>query len=113
MKALSKQEFLNAIALRSQPLEIPGIGTVEVRGLSTLESDEIKKTQNGDGIAIMLKTAQLGLIEPKFSADEIELLGQASPGTIQIISEKIMRLSGIMEDQEGSDDLQKKVGSGS
>lgn len=112
-KYLSKADFLAGITCQPVDFEVPNLGWVKLRSLTTLESGEMNKRYGGDGIAMMLFATQVGLIEPAFDASELEQLGQARPGVIQAISDRILELSGITDDKATQEDLEKKVGSGS
>ncbi len=112
-KYLSKADFLAGITCKPVDFEVEGLGTIRVRGLSTLESDQIGKAAKGENIGLMVRTAHAGLVEPKLDESDVDALWQGAPGIINKIAEKVMQLSGITEDKPAAEDLEKKAGSGS
>lgn len=112
-KYLSKADFLAGITLTPVDFEVPGVGLVRVRGLTTLELSELQRTYGGDPIAMMLAGVKRCLVEPALDTSELDQLGQGKPGVIQAIGDCIMELSGIRDTQAGQDALEKKAGSGS
>ena len=106
---INKSDFLAALAGIPVDYTIEGVGTVKVRGLSILESNELQRKHNGDGVAIMCEAITLCVVEPKLTADDIKAIQGGLPGVVTEIGDKIMVLSGM----KTNEDLEKKAGNGS
>lgn len=106
---INKNEFLAALTGIPVDYTMDGIGTIKVRGLSVLESNELNRKYNGDGSAIVCEAITLCVVEPKLSAEDIAAIKGSLPGFVQDLGNKIMTLSGLRQDE----DLEKKAGIGS
>lgn len=95
---LSRREATNS-GFPEDDVEIPGIGTVRVRGLSRFEVFHLQ-TVNGKGpAAIERLTISMGLVDPQMTEDEIKAWQKVAPiAELQPIVEAISRLSGIGPD---------------
>jgi hypothetical protein len=91
-------------------VEIPGVGTVRVRGLSRYH---IATAQLGDDtLAIERRMLHFGMVDPPMSEDDVAAWQKASPvGEINPVAAKINELSGIGEGADKA--LYKSDGSGS
>lgn len=110
---LSESDFLDAIIAQPEFAEIAGKGKVEIRGLSTLEVQQViaEATKNGaqDTALLMTHAVLRGMVRPKLSESHIEKLLRAGGGYILPLAQRIMVLSGMTN----LTDLEKKVGDGS
>lgn len=80
-----------------EEVEIPGFGTVLVRGLSR---HEVLHLQSGPRTALALeqRTVALGLIDPPMSEDEVKQWQKvAAAGELDVLSRTIGRLSGMFD----------------
>lgn len=97
------KESLLASRLKSEEVEIEGVGTVVVRGLSRWEMVEVQKAeddrQRQDNLAL-----SYGLVEPRLAEHEVMAWRKAG-GVMEIetIARKINELSGIGKDAAKSD----------
>jgi hypothetical protein len=112
-KYLSTADFLAGITGKPEDFDLPGVGLIQVRSLTTAESGEMNRKHSGDGVALMLATVRMGLVQPALDDTQLQLLESAKPGVIQVISHRIMELSGIVETKAELDELEKKAGPGS
>lgn len=112
-KYLSAADFLAGITGKPEDFDVPGLGLIQIRSLTTIESGELNRKHGGDGVALMLASVRMGLVQPALTEAQLEQLGQAKPGTIQLISDRIMSLSGIIETKAEQEALEKKAGNGS
>lgn len=89
-------------------VELPGFGTVRVRGLSRGEALALNK---GKELGIIKDTATwerkivaLAMVEPTFTEDEVEQWQNASTagGELDAVTDKITELSGLSEDADKS-----------
>lgn len=105
-KYLSTDDFLAGILGEEVEYEIEGLGTVLIRSLQTVEVQRLRK-QYEDEVDMMLGAVMLGLVEPKLQPEHITQLQAAKPGVLNSLGNRIMQISGMVEDAE------KKAGSGS
>jgi hypothetical protein len=83
-------------------VEIPGVGTVTVRGLSRGEVFAIRKVANGDQ-DVERKTLARAMVEPEFTEDEAGQWQAASPaGELEPVTKRIQELSGLAEGADKS-----------
>jgi hypothetical protein len=92
---MDKSQLL-ASRVGTEPYEIPGVGTITIRGLSREQMHEAGKHAD-EGVAgmeaIMLAH---GLVEPALTVDEVRQWQANSPaGEIQPIVERINVISGV------------------
>lgn len=106
---INKSDFLAALAGIPVDYTIEGVGTVKVRGLSILESNELNRKHNGDGAAIMCEAITLCVVEPKLEAADVAAIQRGQSSIIIKLGHKIQLLSGMALDEE----LEKKAGNGS
>ena len=97
MERVTKEQLFTS-RLKSEQVEIEGLGTVVVRGLSRWEMVEVNKAeddrQRQDNLAL-----SYGLVEPKLAEHEVMQWRKAG-GVMEIetIARKINELSGIGKD---------------
>lgn len=78
-------------------VEIPGVGTVRVRGLTRAEAVMVSETKGA--AATERKTLALGLVDPVLTEAEAGQWQKASTaGELQKVSLRIAELSGMMPD---------------
>lgn len=95
---LSTDDFLAGIVGGETDVELPGIGTVRVRSLTTLEAEQINAQAKGNNMQISLLAIQTALVKPQLSADNLSKLEQAKPGVVSLLTQRIMALSGMGDD---------------
>lgn len=80
-------------------VELPGVGTVRVRGLTRAQVLEISKRANADNADMGDVEAQgiaWAMVDPELTVDEVKQLFEvAGFAEIQLLNEKINELSGI------------------
>jgi hypothetical protein len=90
-----------ASGLPEDDVEVPGMGTVRVRGLSRDEvfgAQKIKETAANERHVL-----SLGLVDPAMSVNEVFKWQQVSPaGEIEPVVDKIRELSGMKDDASKS-----------
>ena len=105
---------LLANRLPTDDFEIPGIGTVRVRGLSRGEVYAIRKVSTGDD-DMERKTLARAMVDPEMTEDEIGQWQAASPaGELEPVTLKIHELSGLSEgaDKSGVPGVRDEPGDG-
>jgi len=105
---INKSDFFAAITGTPIDYDVPEVGLIQVRGLTSIELSQIQ-AKNLTPVQISLEAVRLCLVQPVLDPADIDALGQAKPGIIEKISTKILALSAMKPDE----DLEKKVGSGS
>jgi hypothetical protein len=106
--AISKEQLLGQGGPPEEDVEIPGVGTIRVRGLTRIEVLSVRKAaDNADSVdgprmlVLERKLLAAGLVEPTLTEDEVRTWQDHSPaGQIDRVAEKIQELSGL---SEGSD----------
>ena len=106
---INKSDFLAALAGIPVDYELPGVGTIKVRGLTLLESNELQRKHNNDGLAVMCEAITLCVVEPKLDAADVAVIQRSQQRLVLELGHKIQVLSGMVQDE----DLQKKAGNGS
>lgn len=85
-------------------VEVPGKGTVTVRGLTRYEVALMTKKCQGDNDKTERFILATGLVEPKLTEDEVEVWQQiATAGEILSVAKKINELSGFSQGAAKSD----------
>lgn len=93
------KDVLFKVRLPEGEVEIPGVGTVRVRGLSR---DEVFAVQNvGSTQAAEQKILARGMVEPAMTELDVSKWQAASPGgELEAVVEKIRNLSGLNDGAE-------------
>ncbi len=78
---------------------VPGVGEVEVRGLSRAEVIQMQTCGNVDEMEV--KTLAFGMVDPSLTEDEIRQW-RSTKGSDEVrpVSDKILELSGMLPDQQ-------------
>jgi len=101
-------DFLAGITATPVDLRVPGLGIVQVRGLTVLESQELEAYRGKDK-EILVQTVVRGLVAPRLTQDNVEALTHASVAKVRIMAERILELSA----QGDAEETEKKAGGGS
>lgn len=92
---------LFADRLPREDVEIPGVGTVTVRGLSRAELLLAGKLSDQGAAAMERRMLAFAMVDPEMSEGDVERWQGACPaGEIQPIVAAVNRLSGIGKDAE-------------
>lgn len=93
-----KERFLKA-RLPEKDVDIPGVGTVRVRGLSRAEAGKLKGfLDDPEAGEVFVLTA--GLIDPALSEGEVrEWLAGAPTDEVESVTNAILGLSGLLDGQ--------------
>lgn len=91
------KELLFKPRLPEEDIEIPGVGTVRIRGLSRHEGIHVSNANGPE--ATERRALSLGMVDPALTEDEVGRWQRAAPaGELDPISEAITRLSGMAAD---------------
>ncbi len=90
---MDKRELLKS-RLNTAEIDVPGVGTIQVRGLSR---SEVLDLGNVDGVLLVeRKTLFYGLVDPKLTEDEVAEWQSLTTGSeLNPIVETIIELSGL------------------
>ena len=95
MGRLTREQMLAKRTAVTEEVEIPGVGTVEVRGLTRAEVLEGQRIRKGTA-AIERYMMSKALVDPVMSEDDIAQLQQDAPaGEFEAVTNKIQELSKI------------------
>jgi hypothetical protein len=93
---IDKETFLKA-RLPEREVDLPGVGTVRVRGLTRAEALEVQALQ-GDVAAMEQKVIHFGLVDPVLTNAEIACwYGAVTAGEIDLLVNPISEMSGLTE----------------
>ena len=111
-KYLTKDELLGVLAVRTSDLELPPNkmfpkgALIKVTGLAAQDGIKAFQGTDNENPAERLKRIMLlGIVEPRFSEEDIELLGDSQVMLAQLIVNEIMVLSGLSDDDTPADFL--------
>jgi hypothetical protein len=77
-------------------VDIPGLGSVRVRGLSRHEVIHLQSAKGA--LAVERVTVSLGLVDPVLTEDEVARWQRVSPaGELDSVTQAIGQLSGVLE----------------
>ena len=103
IQPLTAADFLRGILGEPEPYDLPGVGRVVIRPLTSLEAEKINAASGGDNHALMRASIALCLVEPKLTDEQIETLGSARAGAVTALAMRILEISGMGPQQEISD----------
>lgn len=100
MAKLDKSALTSQAAMPQEDVELEGLGTVVVRGLSRYETLlATKGIDETDTLRIEQRMVAMGMVEPVMSEKDVAAWQKASPlGQMKPITSAINRLSGIGTD---------------
>lgn len=111
---MDKAQLL-ASRIGQDTIEIPGVGTVTVRGLSRQEMLDAGDLAD-QGVAVMERAMlSAGMVDPQLTVDEVEQWQRVSPANeIQPIVQRINELSGVSKEaaKEAYKSLRGETGPG-
>jgi len=101
-KYLSTQDFLANLVSAGHDFDCPGMGMVQLRGLTLAEVHGLRTkymTPGKEDIQSMqIQSILLALVQPKLSEAHVQALADGSASVTIAISDEIVRLSGMDDD---------------
>lgn len=98
MSYLSASDFLAGIVGQEEDVEIPGMGTVRIRPLTTAEAAKVfQVTDPNERIALAVG---LALVKPKLKEDEARQLLNAAAGRMAPLVQRVLTLAGLLSDED-------------
>lgn len=106
--AISREELLGQAGPPEDDVDIPGVGTIRVRGLTRTEVLSVRKAADNAGtvdgprvLVLERKLLSAGMVDPKLSEDDVRTWQNVCPaGQLEPVTEKIQELSGLLEGSE-------------
>lgn len=93
---MDKEQLLTR-RLPTEPYNIPGVGTITIRGLSRAESLKVQACPEVAGKDRLI--IEYGVVDPRLTATDVrEWQDNATSGEIEALSARIGRLSGLLEE---------------
>lgn len=92
------KEALFKPRLPEADVDVEGLGTIRVRGLSRAEALQVQKLQ-GSGVAALERAMlALAMVDPKLSEGEVRQWQDAAPaGELEPVTDMVQELSGMAE----------------
>lgn len=88
---------LFAPRLKSETVEIDGLGLIVVRGLSRVEAGQVQARKTAEARERLVLA--LGMVDPALTESEVgQWMAAADAGEVGKVSKVIGRLSGLLED---------------
>lgn len=115
------KEVLFAARLPQDTIDVPGLGTVTVRGLSRAEVLILRKATDDEGVdgprALTLERKMLAtaLVDPQLTEAEVGRWQAAAPaGELEPVTRLVQQLSGMLEDapKSGVPEATREPGAG-
>lgn len=92
------KELLFKPRLPEGDVEVPGVGTVRVRGLSRFE---VMSCQSAKGAALERRMLSIALVDPVLTEAEVgRWMGAAAAGELQPVLLRVQELSGLADDAD-------------
>lgn len=103
-KYLGNAEFLASLAKQEHDHEIPGVGVVRIRSLTTREVHDLRHrymSKGDDQVGMFqIESLLMAMVDPKLSKENLEAMLEGRPGIIANISDRILELSGLTEESK-------------
>lgn len=103
-------DFLAAISGGTEVFEVSGL-TVELRSLTFAEVQRLSAAHKDDSTEMAFQALVLGLVEPKLDEEQLVQVRQGRPGPLMKIATRVMRISGMVDTEEGGSPLDGGVSS--
>lgn len=100
----SAVDFLAAISGGTETYEVAGV-TVELRSLGYSEMEELNTTYADRNMEMAFQALARALVSPKLTPEQLDQLRRAKPGFIVALSQRVMQISGVMEEDENGSPL--------
>lgn len=110
---LTTEDFLRGIVVEPEDMEVPGLGWIQVRGVTTLEMQRINAEANRDEMRMMTLAVKTGLVFPALPDSAIDELQRGAAGKVSAIATRIMELSGMGSTQEAMEAIEGEAGGSS
>lgn len=87
--------------LSQDTVEVEGVGTVTVRGLSRADVLDLRKRVDEEKIDFEHGLVQAGMVDPAMSVEDVAAWQKASPaGELEAVTKKISELSGLTKEAD-------------
>jgi hypothetical protein len=96
-------DFLRAIQQAEEYFDLPGVGTVKLRSLSTKDAQSIYQQHGDNRTDLVVAVIAAGLVEPALTEEQIAALYDAKSGPVVALFERIGEISAINPTEELAD----------
>lgn len=98
---ITADELLGLAGCATEVIDLPGHGKVRARPLSTAQALAVGREDDNEERAAL--TLHHGLVDPEITVDQArELIRSAPFGPVNIITQEVLRLSGMTEEAQKS-----------
>ena len=98
IQPLTAADFLAGILGEPELFTVPGLGTVKIRPVTSLEAEGVNARGGGDPHKMMRETVRVALVEPVLTDEQFQQLENARAGIIMRLAKRISMISGIDDD---------------
>ena len=102
---ISADDFLIGILGDPVDFEAPGLGLVQLRGLTVGEVAEINRKAKGDRALTLAYSVATGMVQPEMTVEQLLRAPAAMWLKYELIGVRIAELSGLSDDRETLDDF--------
>lgn len=110
---LTTEDFIKGVIVEPQDYEVPGLGWVQVRGVTTLEMQRINEKADGDQVRMMALAIRMGLVQPELNDEQVDALASGQAGIVTRIANRVMELSGMSTSEAMADAIEGEAGGSS
>lgn len=105
---ISKADFFAALKREEKYYDLPGVGTVKIRGMSVAEAQRLYQAHEKSRPDLVVAVVQTCMTDPELTDEDARALYDAKAGPVTKLFEEIMAMSA-----EATEELQGEVGTGS
>lgn len=91
-------DFLAAISGGTELFEVSGVA-VELRSLTFAEAQRLGTAYKDNATEMAFQALVLGLVAPKLDEAQLEQVRSGRPGPLMKIAQRVMQISGMVEDE--------------
>jgi len=102
-RTIAAADFLRAIQQAEEYFDLPGVGTVKLRSLSTRDAQTAYQKYGDNRADLMAPVVSAGMIEPKLTEEQVAALYDSKAGPVTALFERIGEISAINPSEELSD----------
>lgn len=100
---LSPDDFLIGVLGQAVDFDVPGLGMVQLRGLTVGEFAEIQRSTRGNDTLVLAHTISLCMVEPHMTVEQLLAAPVGMATKYKEIGGRIAELSAVTNDREQLD----------
>lgn len=105
---VSKADFFAALKREEKYYDLPGVGTVKIRGMSVAEAQRLYQAHEKSRPDLVVAVVQTCMTEPQLAEEDAQALYDAKAGPVTKLFEEIMAMSA-----DPTEELAGEAGAGS